>query len=463
MDASNKFLTRMTIFVILVMIILAFLFQQLTTAFLANPAINGAIGFALLIGIVYAYRRVFDLKPEVRWIKAFQKRQTLSAQTPPRLMASAAKLLSKDKGEDGEALIRLSGASMRSVLDGIATRLEESQEVSKYLTGILVLLGLLGTFWGLLNVLPAIASTIRGLTVDGSDTALMFDELKAGLEGPLGGMATAFSSSLFGLAGSLILGFLDLQAGQAQTRFYNDVEDWLASVTRLSRASEDGFASPSSYMTALMEQTADGIDRLTRTLNRSEQERRDEAEISRTMAEVLSKLADRLGQNSANDLERAERERMMVKNLETIAARNMPASQSNRHILDEASREHLRNMDVGIKRLTDQHSRASDRLGEDLRAEIKLLSRTLSRVIDDRGQPLKKKPSASGAFRADAPQDKFSKVQQPTAPLKPEIISPKDNLSVLKSDIISGPDQGNSTPSETPPSPSLSAKRDDDS
>ena len=137
----------------------------------------------------------------------------------------------------------------RQVLDGIASRLEESREISRYFTQLLIFLGLLGTFWGLLGTIGAIGGTINGLSVDGSDMALMFDELKAGLEAPLSGMGTAFSSSLFGLAGSLIMGFMDLQASQSQTRFYNDVEDWLASVTHLSRGEvSEGVASPGSCL-----------------------------------------------------------------------------------------------------------------------------------------------------------------------------------------------------------------------
>lgn len=379
MDATGKFLTRMSLFVLIVIAIIAALFTQMSAAFMANPAINGTISFVLVIGILYAYRRVFDLKPETKWIRSFQKREASSAKSAPRLMAPAAKLLARDPDDDGP--VRLSGTSMRSVLDGIATRLEESREVSRYLTGILVLLGLLGTFYGLLDVLPAIASTIRGLTVDGSDTALMFDELKAGLEGPLQGMATAFSSSLFGLAGSLVLGFLDLQAGQAQTRFYNDVEDWLASVTRLSRASEDGFASPSAYMTALLEQTADGIDKLTRTLKRAEEERRDEAQANTRMAEAISSLSDQIrAQNDAGKVADAKRQDM-VQALRDMAQKEAPAPQSPAPLLDEASKEHLRNMDIGLKRLADKQARSGELLAEELRAELKLLSRTLSGTL----------------------------------------------------------------------------------
>jgi hypothetical protein len=122
---------------------------------------------------------------------------------------------------------------MRSILDSIASRLDESRETTRYLVGLLIFLGLLGTFWGLLLTTSSVGQTISALNTEGKDTATVFQELKTGLEAPLRGMGTAFSASLFGLAGSLILGFLDLQAGQAQTRFYNELEEWLSGITEL--------------------------------------------------------------------------------------------------------------------------------------------------------------------------------------------------------------------------------------
>ena len=228
MEKSSKFIIRMTVFVIAAIAIAAALRDAMQDAFMANVALNGVIVGVLIIGIIYAYRRVIDLNVEIDWITAFKRHESASSSTPPKLLAPAAALLAEQQDQG----IRLSALSMRSVLDGIASRLEESREVSNYLTGLLIFLGLLGTFWGLLGTIGAIGGTINTLSVDGSDMALMFDELKAGLEAPLAGMGTAFSSSLFGLAGSLVLGFLGLQASQAQTRFYNGVEDWLASVTK---------------------------------------------------------------------------------------------------------------------------------------------------------------------------------------------------------------------------------------
>ncbi len=392
---ASKFLTRMGVFLAAVAGVGAVLYEALAGAFLANAALNGVIAAVLLIGIVYAFRRILDLGPEEEWIVAFRRQQVPSG-TPPRLMASAAKLLA---GDDEGGAMRLSATSMRSVLDGIASRLEESREVSRYLTGLLIFLGLLGTFWGLLDVLPAIGDTIRGLTVDGSDMALMFDELKAGLEAPLGGMATAFSSSLFGLAGSLILGFLDLQASQAQTRFYNEVEDWLASVTKLGRAADEGaMTSPGAYMTALMEQTADGIDKLSRTLQRSEDDRQALSDTMTTMAQSLAALTDRLAVDDAEQARGVEANRMLAQALEKLATRDGPQDTG----LDPQTREHIRNMDVGLKRLADVQAKANDRLVDDLRTELKLLSRTIAATLD--GSRTTSEPPPLVA-RRDAPDE----------------------------------------------------------
>ncbi|MBL4789763.1 MAG: hypothetical protein JKY60_12215 [Kordiimonadaceae bacterium] len=378
----QKFITRMTLFVLAVALLGVFLKDALAGAFAANVALNGVIMVTLLIGLVIAFRRVVDLKPELDWITAFKRQEGAVTTVTPKLMAPAAALLAAQ----AEGGMRLSTMSMRSVLDGIATRLEESRETSRYFTQLLILIGLLGTFWGLLGTIGAIGGTIKSLTVDGSDTALMFDELKAGLEAPLAGMGTAFSSSLFGLAGSLMLGFMDLQASQAQTRFYNGVEDWLASVTHLSRSEmSEGVASPNSYMTAVLEQTADGIDRLQRTMKQSEDSRQQTVATMTGIAEVLASLSDQM----SNQAEQANRSDDASKALagaiaglaeHTKAHATVPVTAS----MDDATKQHIVNMDIGIKRMIAEQERSSDAIVEGLRSELKLLSRTLAATLDKR-------------------------------------------------------------------------------
>lgn len=380
MQKPQTFITRMTLFVLAVVLLVILLKDALLSAFLANAALNGVILGTLVLGIVFAFRRVIDIKPELDWITAFKRHESGVSSITPKLMAPAAALLSAQ----AEGGMRLSTLSMRSVLDGIASRLEESREISRYFTQLLVFLGLLGTFWGLLGTIGAIGGTINSLTVDGGDMALMFDELKAGLNAPLSGMGTAFSSSLFGLAGSLILGFMDLQASQAQTRFYNGVEDWLASVTHLSRSEmSEGTASPGSYMTAVMEQTADGIDRLQRTMKQSE-DSRHQAQITMTaIAETLASLSDRMAAQGAQ----AEKGEEMGRSLAEAISQLTDATKSAEPTaaapaMDDATKGHIRNLDLGIKRLIEEQSRGSETMVDELKSEIKLLSRTLAASLD---------------------------------------------------------------------------------
>ena len=389
MKMPQRYLIRMLVFIVLVLVMAIFLKHQLATAFMANIFLNGSIVAMLVAGVFYALRRVVDLTPEIEWIKNFKENDSditsanLGAQAP-RLMAAAAPML---MGQGGERM-RLSALSTRSVLDGIASRLEESREISRYFTGLLIFLGLLGTFWGLLGTIGAIGQTINSLTVDGSDIALMFDELKKGLQAPLSGMGTAFSSSLFGLAGSLVLGFMDLQASQAQTRFYNDVEDWLSSVTNLSRGEDVGggggaaMASPSAYTTALMEQTADGIERLSRTLKRSDEDSRSLNDAMQGVAEAISSLSDKMasqdnaGHQAGHQVD--ESSKAIVAAIEKLAVQDkVPAP-----AIDDASRKHLSNIDVGLKRLIEEQSRSSDAMVEELRSELKLISRTIAAGMD---------------------------------------------------------------------------------
>lgn len=383
MQKPQKFMNRMLLFLTAVIVLGALLRGPLLTAFMANVVLNGVIAATLLIGVIFAFRRVIDLKPEIEWIKAFKRHESAAISVTPRLMAPAAALLSAQE----EGSMRLSTLSMRSVLDGIASRLEESREISRYFTQLLIFLGLLGTFWGLLGTIGAIGGTINGLSVDGSDMALMFDELKAGLEAPLSGMGTAFSSSLFGLAGSLIMGFMDLQASQSQTRFYNDVEDWLASVTHLSRGEvSEGVASPSSYMTALMEQTADGIDRLQRTLKQSEDARVQSQHTMTAIAESLAALADKLDAQTAHQAKNEASEKALAASIAQLAEAHTKAAAIEPAApvpaMDDTTKGHIRNLDVGIKRLIDEQARASETLSEDLRSELKLLARTISAGLD---------------------------------------------------------------------------------
>ncbi len=222
----------MLVFLAAVAAVCAVVYRPLSDAFLANPAFNGVILGVLAVGIVLNFREVLGLYRESRWIDDFRRSDPEKPpEEMPRLLAPMARMLSRrSRGE-----FTLSPLSTRSLLDSIRSRLEESRDVARYMTGLLIFLGLLGTFWGLLVTVGSVNQVIGGLEVGQAEPgAAVFERLKAGLENPLSGMATAFSSSLFGLAGALVLGFLDLQAGHAQNRFFNELEEWLSGATRLT-------------------------------------------------------------------------------------------------------------------------------------------------------------------------------------------------------------------------------------
>jgi len=223
------YLWRMIIFLIIAGFIALILYRQAYAAFVSNPGLNAVIVAVLVIGIGLAFRQVLRLFPEIRWVNTFRVAEPgIEVERAPVLLAPMATLLGDRIGR-----MAISTQTMRSILDSILMRLDEDRDMSRYLVSLLIFLGLLGTLWGLLQTVGSVATTITALDVSSGNTGVIFEDLKAGLAGPLSGMGTAFSASLFGLAGSLILGFLDLQAGQAQNMFYNDLEDWLSTVTDL--------------------------------------------------------------------------------------------------------------------------------------------------------------------------------------------------------------------------------------
>ena len=271
LSSPRIFLVRMLVFLVLCGLITVVLYKQILTAFFANPGLNALIIAVLLIGTILSFRQVIRLYPEVSWVNNFRIADPgLAIERRPTLLAPMAAIL----GGERSGRMTISQQTMRHLLDSIATRLDEARDISRYMTGLLVFLGLLGTFWGLIETVGSVGKVIDGLKV-GGDAGALFDTLKEGLAAPLGGMGISFSSSLFGLAGSLILGFLDLQSSQAQNRFYTDLEDWLASTVR--EYSGDGATGPGGEL-----QTA--VERLRLTL--------DEGGASRGTTAAMANLAE---------------------------------------------------------------------------------------------------------------------------------------------------------------------------
>ena len=319
LSSPMSHLWTMVIFLILVGFTGAILFRQGREAFLANPGLNGLIFGVLVVGILLAFNHVLALRPEVRWFNSFRAAgSTEKAGREPVMLAPMRALMSSSQTG------ALSTAALRSILDSIATRLDETRDTTRYLTGLLVFLGLLGTFWGLLGTIGSINTVIQGLDPGSGQSADILNTLKESLSAPLTGMGTAFSTSLFGLSGSLVLGFLDLQAGRAQNRFYNELENWLSSVTDVSydfapvvadgtaAGSSEEFKTLSEHLvrmsqegggnqrsTAAMASLAEGIQGLVRNMRTEQQMLRDwieaQQEESKALRRTLDQLTDKIG------------------------------------------------------------------------------------------------------------------------------------------------------------------------
>ncbi|MEM7170661.1 MAG: flagellar motor protein MotA [Pseudomonadota bacterium] len=383
MTRPHRYLFRMIIFLVIVTAGCAALAVQLREAFLANALLNGLILGVLVLGILYIFRQVLMLRPEINWIEKFQQESsgrlvlpgTLSQEKPPRLLSPMANMLGEKAGR-----LSLSTLSMRTLLDGIQSRIEESHDISRYLIGLLIFLGLLGTFWGLLETVNAVGDTISGLSGGTGDPAVLFEELKAGLATPLKGMGTAFSSSLFGLAGSLILGFLELQAGQAHNRFLNDLEEWLSGITKLSSggAVGDGDQSVPAYIQALLEQTAESLDQLQRTVSRGESERDSTKQSLSVLGDQLGILNDHMKNQQAIFLSFAQNQAALKPVFTRIAEMDTGGGG-----LDESTRGHIRNLDQRLARLSTDVNAGRDQAVEELRGEIRLLTRTLAAMAEE--------------------------------------------------------------------------------
>ena len=314
LSSPRVFLVSMIIFIIIVGFLAMILYRQLMSAFLTNPGLNGLILGVLVVGMLLAFVQIIRIMPEVAWVNSFRVGDLdFEDRKPPVLLAPMAALLREKR--DG---VTLSTTSMSSILDSIGNRLDESRDISRYLIGLLVFLGLLGTFWGLLATIGSIGDTIQSLDPGTGDTNDVLDALKSGLKAPLDGMGTAFSSSLFGLAGSLVLGFLDLQSGQAQTRFYTELENWLSTVTsvgddlpsaalndasdiqeaieQLTTIVQEGSAGNSQRSTAAMANLAEGIQGLVKHMRTEQQLMRDWVESQSVQQRDIKKLLTNLNE-----------------------------------------------------------------------------------------------------------------------------------------------------------------------
>ena len=377
MTNMNHYLIRVLLFVLVILVIASFLIIPIGHAFMANAALNGMILGVFLFGLVFIVRKIALLSPEVAWISQHRSlnKQRLTKQRPPRLLAPIANML----GDKTNGKISLSATSLKSLLDSIDMRLSESRDTSRYLIGLLIFLGLLGTFWGLLETVGAVSNVIGGLSLKGGNLEKAFSDLKIGLDAPLSGMATAFSSSVFGLAGSLALGFIDLQLGQAQNRFYNDLEEWLSGLTKLSAGNNvtgDHEISGTAYQAALFEQTAESLDRLQRVMVHNEDGRDETNQHLIKINDSLHLIVDKL-----------EAETQVIRDLSDNQERSNSAISRLTEYSQEKSRDdyrqNLRNIDTQLSQLIKELKTGRDKSVEEIRQEIRLLARTIAVLAEE--------------------------------------------------------------------------------
>lgn len=370
MNDPKRMLGWMLVFLAAVAVTGALLFGPLKSAFLANQVFNGLILAVLLIGIAINFFQVITIGPSNEWIRVTERGPV--PREAPSLLAPMARMLGSREREG----LRLSAMAMRSMLDGIRMRLDESRDISRYMIGLMVFLGLLGTFWGLLDTVGGVSKVIGGLTAGSGDSGAVFDSLKRDLQGPLAGMGTAFSSSLFGLGGALALGVLDLQAGHAQNRFYNNLEEWLATLAHLpsGRLAADGEHPLPVYIEALLEQTADNLDQLQRTLARGEEDRRATQTSLTNLGDQLSALTDQLRSEQKLILSLSKGQTDLQPVIAELAAQVATTLGGT-----EQMRDYLRSSDLSLRRLLEEVAAAREQVPRELREEVRLLAQSLGR------------------------------------------------------------------------------------
>ncbi len=381
MTRPMRYLLRMLVFLLGVALVCAMLGPGLVRAFFASPFLNGVILAVALLGILHTIRQVILLGPEVRWLQQLMQEtrerlfypDSLKELPQPRVLGPMARMLGERRGR-----VSLSALSMRTLLDGIQIRIDEAHDLSRYLVGLLIFLGLLGTFWGLAETVGAVGDTIAGLEAGGGSGVDVMRQLQESLKQPLSGMGTAFTSSLFGLAASLVVGFLELQSSQAHNRFMQDLEEWLAGMTKLSGGSLGSGESEGSvpaYVQALLEHTADSLDNLQRTLARNEEERQAFTESLSLIGERLGNLAAQSNAQQAAFSSLIETQAQLRQTLQQLAEVTGGSEQG--------SRQYLRALHGSLERMAVELDKGRGQIIQEMRNEIRLLARTIAALAEE--------------------------------------------------------------------------------
>ncbi|SFR52032.1 hypothetical protein SAMN04488005_2500 [Yoonia tamlensis] len=342
--------------------------SQIMAIYNSNPYLNAVILSVFGLGVLSCINQVFQLMKSVRWIEHFAKETGGHSFTKaPSLLAPLATLL-RSRG----ARTQVSSVSGRSILDSVAQRIDEDREITRYIGNVLIFLGLLGTFYGLATTVPALVDTIRSLNPgEGESGADIFGRLQAGLEAQLGGMGTAFSSSLLGLAGSLIVGLLELFAGHGQNRFYRELEEWLSTITRVGIEGEEGGGI--TGLDAFAEQLSELMDTMQMTIGQNDTDREQTEQRFSRLAAAVEQLAHITTANSNNNVfERiAAGQEKLIKKMDD----------SGMEGIDAESRMRLRSIDVQMLRILEEMSAGRQESIGDLRMDLA----NLASAIRERG------------------------------------------------------------------------------
>ena len=339
---------------------------QITAIYQSNPYLNGVILGVFVLGVLSCFNQVFLLMNSVRWIERFARDAGgHSYSTAPSLLAPLATLL-RSRG----ARTQVSSSSGRSILDSVAQRIDEDREITRYIGNVLIFLGLLGTFYGLATTVPALVETIRSLNPgQGESGADIFARLQSGLEAQLGGMGTAFSSSLLGLAGSLIVGLLELFAGHGQNRFYRELEEWLSTITRVGIDGEDGTGADLGALGPFVDQLGELMDTIQMMMGQTDSDREDNDRRFGNLAAAMERMAQASTDNNNTQLlERvALGQEALIKKLDD----------SGMEGIDAESRMRLRSIDVQLLRILEEMSAGRQESIGDLRSDLANLTNAL--------------------------------------------------------------------------------------
>lgn len=380
-------LTTMLLVSVLVGLGLWFIHGEIESILYTNLFLNGVILFVFFLGVVTCFWQVWTLAQSVSWIESFVRKEPGSDEAAaPSMLAPLASLL-RSRGR----ATSISASSGRNILDSVAQRLDEGRDVTRYLTNLLVFLGLLGTFWGLATTVPAVVETIRSLAPKEGQSGLdVFGNLMSGLESQLGGMGTAFSSSLLGLGGSLVLGLLELFSGHGQSRFYRELEEWLSSITRIGLTDGDGGSADQSAIVQVLDHMAGQMESMQMLYTQADVARTVMEDRMNDLAVAVNRLATKMGDESmSSGATAAALSRVAEGQTRLIAALSANTGATGDGTGDAESRMRLRSIDVQMLRILEEISAGRQETVADLRSDLAALTaaiRQLSRATPPTGR-----------------------------------------------------------------------------